>query len=59
MRELTALEFVANYNKNFGNPGLVRTLQVLDEQFSNLTATEKNLLCDFKDEMQTYLLQQK
>ena len=56
--ETSALQFIANYNKNFGNPGLVYTLQVLDEQFATLTATEKMLLCDFKEEMQTYLLQQ-
>ena len=48
---MDALTFVANYNADFGKPGLLHTVQVLKEQFANLTAQEKMLFADLKDEI--------
>ena len=48
---MDALTFVANYNTNFGQPGLLHTVQVLKEQFANLTAQEKMLFADLQDEI--------
>ena len=48
---MDALTFVANYNADFGKPGLLHTVQVLKEQFANLTAQEKMLFADLQDEI--------
>ena len=48
---MDALTFVANYNADFGKPGLLYTVQVLKQQFANLTAEEKMLLADLQDEI--------
>ena len=48
---MDALTFVANYNAEFGKPGLLYTVQLLKQQFSTLTAQEKMLFADLQDEI--------
>lgn len=48
---MDALTFVANYNAEFGRPGLLYTVQLLKEQFANLTAQEKMLFADLQEEI--------
>jgi|LakMenEpi03Aug12_release.lakeMendotaPanAssembly.Ray.scaffolds.fasta_scaffold4156569_1 hypothetical protein len=48
---MDAVNFVANYNKDFGSPGLVHTMQVLKEQYKNLNTQEKVLYNAFLKEI--------
>lgn len=50
------LSFIADYNHNFGSPGLAHTMQVLKEQFSKLPANEKMLFADFEEELLNYAI---
>jgi hypothetical protein len=52
---MNALQFIADYNENFGSPGVVRTMQVLTEQFDRLTASEKMLYAEFQEEIAVVL----
>jgi hypothetical protein len=52
---MNALQFIADYNENFGSPGVVRTMQVLTEQFDRLTANEKMLYAEFLEEIAVVL----
>ena len=50
------LNFIADYNHDFGSPGLAHTMQVLKEQFSKLTAQEKMLFADFEEDLLNYAI---
>lgn len=50
------LNFIADYNHDFGSPGLAHTMQVLKEQFDRLPANEKMLFADFEEELLNYAI---
>jgi hypothetical protein len=46
------LTFIKNYNVEFGKPGLLHTVKVLQKQYDNLLAHEKQLFDEFIAEVQ-------
>jgi hypothetical protein len=41
------LTFIKNYNVEFGKPGLLHTVKVLQKQYDNLLAHEQQLFDEF------------